>query len=188
MKKIIVIIITITFLAGCVTNPKPKKVDVDMKNPDGDSIGTISLEEQADGVMLKIDLEGLPPGNHAIHFHDKGSCKIPDFLSAGEHFNPDDKKHGLLNPEGPHAGDLPNLVVKEDGTVKVDIVAPQVTLTKEKTSLLTKEGTSLVIHENPDDGMSQPAGESGARIACGEISGEKKPGQESAQDDTGSEE
>ncbi|MEH7323347.1 superoxide dismutase family protein [Cytobacillus firmus] len=175
-------------LSGCgeenITN-----TEVEMYNAAGDSLGTIKVQEQASGVKLTGDLSGLPPGELAIHIHEEAKCEPPDFKSAGNHFNPDNKEHGLLHPKRSHAGDLPNLIVEDDGKVKIDFMAPQVTLKEAKTSLLTKEGTSIVIHDGPDDGMTQPAGDSGERIACGRISKDKKEeGQKKAQDDQSTEE
>ncbi|MBP3038620.1 superoxide dismutase family protein [Bacillaceae bacterium Marseille-Q3522] len=178
MKKRFLLIVPL-LLTGCMEE-KISKLDVEMFNADGDSLGNITLTEKAQGLEFALDLSGLTPGVHAIHVHDSGNCQPPDFKSAGDHFNPDQKKHGLLHPEGSHAGDLPNIIVKEDQTVKVTFMAPQVTLRDGKTSLFTKKGTSIVINDQADDGMSQPAGDAGDRIACGVIA--KKSAQKKAQD------
>jgi superoxide dismutase, Cu-Zn family len=136
---------------------------------DGRTLGTARLEERDGGVSIRVTVSGLPPGLHGFHIHDQGKCETPDFGSCGGHFNPDGKKHGLQNPEGPHAGDLPNLAVNELGVAETTVVASRVTLGEGKTSLLRSGGTSLVIHADPDDGFTDPAGNSGARIACGVI-------------------
>ncbi|MGO9622630.1 MAG: superoxide dismutase family protein [Desulfobaccales bacterium] len=136
----------------------------------GQKVGEASLTETPQGVKIDLTVENLPPGVHAFHIHDKMLCESPDFMSAGGHFNPYHKQHGLKNPQGPHAGDLPSITVGPDGRATVSVVANLVTLKDgEINSLFQPGGTSLMIHANPDDEVSDPAGNAGPRIACGAI-------------------
>jgi len=167
--QIVPAVLFMSILSGCMEEA-PTKLDVEMYNANGDSLGTVKISEQTKGVKLEMVLEGLPPGEHGLHIHENAKCAGPEFKSAGNHFNPDEKQHGLLHPEGSHAGDLQNLIVDENGLTEAELTAPTVTLKKDaKNSLLMKGGTALIITEQKDDGMSQPSGDSGARIACGEI-------------------
>lgn len=138
-------------------------------NSVGVRVGTASLDQTKEGVAIKLRIDHLPPGVHAIHIHAFGRCEMPDFKSAGPHFNPTSRIHGFDNPGGPHAGDLSNFVVDDKGEAKVTLLDRYVTLGPGPTSLFHPNGTSLVIHAHADDYVSDPTGNAGARIACGVI-------------------
>jgi Cu-Zn family superoxide dismutase len=149
--------------------PSAAKTKVEIKDMQGKAVGTITLSPQGTGVSLKLHLHDLPPGQHAIHFHQNPKCDAPDFKSAGPHFNPDGKKHGLENPEGHHAGDMQNFVIDVKGKADVTLEDNDVTLTDGPHSLFSNGGTAIVIHAKADDMKTDPSGNSGDRIACGVV-------------------
>jgi Cu-Zn family superoxide dismutase len=144
-------------------------VKVELSDGMGKSVGTAQLSPAAAGVSIQLNLMNLPPGEHAMHVHTAAKCEGPAFASAGPHLNPDMKHHGLQNPDGPHAGDMPNFTVGADGTAKSTIVAPGVTMGDDAHSVFSNGGTALVIHAKADDMKNDPAGNAGDRIACGVI-------------------
>ena len=118
---------------------------------------------------VRVVASWCPPGAHAFHIHGVGQCEPPDFKSAGGHFNPGSLHHGFANADGPHAGDLPNLYVPEGGKLEFEVLARGVTLGTGPTSLFGANGSSLVIHQAADDYKTDPAGNAGARLACGVV-------------------
>ena len=167
--KINRLIVSASLLLVFVTSAQAQAAKAVLQDRDGKEAGTATLTEGAGEVKITLDLTGLPQGIHAFHIHETGTCEGPDFKSAGGHFNPYGKKHGVKNPAGSHAGDLPNVTIGLDGTGRAEAAAKGVTLGEGDNSLFHSGGTALVIHAGPDDEMTDPAGNAGARIACGVI-------------------
>jgi Cu-Zn family superoxide dismutase len=141
----------------------------ELKDGAGKTVGTAELTQTPGGVLIRLSLKGVPAGERAFHIHAVGKCE-PPFTSAGGHFNPGGRKHGLLASDGPHAGDMPNLHVPPSGELTVEVLNPHVTLARGPAhSLFQADGTALVIHAGKDDYRSDPTGEAGGRIACGVI-------------------
>ncbi|MEI9851103.1 MAG: superoxide dismutase family protein [Sphingomonas sp.] len=129
----------------------------------GANAGLASAEEVPGGVRVSVNAEGLTPGPHGVHVHTVGKCEAPDFASAGGHWNPGAKQHGALNPMGPHAGDMPNLIAGADGRGTLSFLLPGATLA----ALTEGDGSALVVHAGEDDLKTDPSGNSGGRVACG---------------------
>lgn len=142
---------------------------VDLKDAKGASVGMAMISPAKDGgVSIDLDVHGLTPGEHAIHFHAVPKCEAP-FTTAGPHFNPAGKKHGMQSPDGPHAGDMMNFTVDAKGNAKVTVTNKNVTMGAEPNSLYTNGGTALMIHAAADDMKTDPGGAAGDRIICGTI-------------------
>ena len=145
----------------------------DFIDKESKAVGTATLTEGPNGVAIYLDLKGLPPGPKAIHIHSVGTCEDPaeGFVASKGHLNPDGKEHGLMNPKGPDAGDLTNLMVLDDGSVQVEMFTPRASLggAEGRATMLDEDGAALVIHINRDDHITQPIGGAGPRIACGVV-------------------
>ncbi|HEX7487163.1 MAG TPA: superoxide dismutase family protein [Vicinamibacterales bacterium] len=169
MKRMMMVLVGACLVASLPLVAQQSSIKVELKDLQGASVGTATLSPAAGaGVSIALDVKNLPPGDHAFHVHQMAVCE-PPFATAGPHFNPEGKKHGLENPLGSHAGDMNNFTVGADGTAKITVMNKQVTLGAGANSVFANGGTSLVIHAKADDLKTDPAGNAGDRIACGVI-------------------
>lgn len=176
MNRAFAIVLAVAAVAALAQTTLPAaaastaQAKAELKDVKGRPAGTATFTESGGMVKLKLNATGLDAGKHGIHVHEVGKCDPPDFESAGAHFNPHGRKHGVKAAQGAHAGDLPNLVASTEGLASADMTMPGVTLAKgEKNSLLDKDGSALVIHAKEDDEVTDPAGNSGDRLICGVV-------------------
>jgi Cu-Zn family superoxide dismutase len=168
-KNFVLAIGLVLLLTSAATTQEQSRAYAELKTTDGKTVGTANFREVSGGVVIQVQVKGLTPGLHAIHVHAVGKCEAPKFDSAGAHFNPGQKKHGLKSPDGPHAGDLPNMYVAKDGSGRYETLTDGLTLKAGAMSVLDADGSALVIHAGVDDDTTDPAGNAGDRAACGVV-------------------
>lgn len=169
LAKVLLIIVACTLVTGCSTVAPGSRASAELKDKDGKSVGRADFREVADGVLVRLEVKGLAPGLHAVHVHTVGKCEAPGFTTAGGHFNPGGKKHGLKSPDGAHAGDLPNMLIAKDGSGRFEALTDSITLKAGSNSVFDADGSALVVHVGVDDYMTDPTGNAGDRAACGLI-------------------
>ncbi len=174
MKYALAALAATLFAGTAIAADAPANQRIELKNSTGASVGSAVLSNAPKGVLMRIELKGVAPGWHGLHFHEKGDCSKSDFTSAGGHVHGGPTMvHGLLNPDANEAGDLPNVFVAADGTANAEIFTTFVSLggVDGREDLTDKDGSAIVVHANADDHKTQPIGGAGARIACGVIAG-----------------
>ncbi|HVK43264.1 MAG TPA: superoxide dismutase family protein [Phenylobacterium sp.] len=174
MKYAFAVLAATLFAGSATAADAPANQQIELKNSAGAAIGTATLMDAPHGVLVRLQVKGLTPGWHGLHFHEKGDCSKSDFTSAGGHVHGKPTMvHGLLNPDANEAGDLPNLYVAADGTGNAEVFSTFVSLAAAagREQLTDADGSAIVIHASPDDHKTQPIGGAGARMACGVIAG-----------------
>ncbi|MBA2920054.1 superoxide dismutase family protein [Sphingomonas sp. MAH-20] len=170
MQRLLALVPLCFAATGCMTatdsaGPSAEGAHASLADAAGAPRGSASFVDTASGLEVRVTGEGLPAGPHGVHLHMAGRCDPPDFQSAGAHWNPGMKQHGRDNPQGAHAGDLPNLIAGADGRGTVRFTVPGASLSE----LLDADGAALVVHASADDYRTDPSGNSGGRIACGVV-------------------
>ena len=161
--------LTAILLAAATLPSQAQTAKAALQTAEGKDAGSVTLTQTPSGVLLALTVKGLPAGEHAFHVHAVGKCE-PPFTSAGGHFNPGNKKHGMMAPDGAHAGDMPNLHIPASGELAVEVLNSAITLEKDKpNSVFDADGSAVVIHAGKDDYKTDPTGDAGGRIACGVV-------------------
>jgi len=169
-----ILLLGVLLLSSCSINSKlldiNQKAEAKLMNREGKNVGVVRFLQKEEFVKINVRIDDLEPGEYSMHIHEYPNCTTPDFKTSGDHFNPYNTRHGFLNKKGPHAGDLPNILIKQDGTASINFQTNRITLSEgKKNSLFRGKGTAVVMHESADDYFTDPAGMGGARIACGVI-------------------
>ncbi len=172
MNKMFLISLPLSALlvAGCVPSVSggmKAAAGADLVDATGQPAGTAIVTESTDGLWLDVSVKGATAGPHGLHVHTVGKCEAPDFVTAGGHWNPTAHQHGHKNPQGPHAGDAPNLIANEKGAGRLKTWLGAGLVATGATPLLDADGAAVVLHADADDEMTDPTGKSGKRILCG---------------------